>query len=78
MKDIFPEIVIKENDSKTEIFINGKLVDGACRYSVEHEGGEMPILRLDFPAIHMTLEGKMIPKLPEIFNGFYVPRKEIE
>ncbi|MDE7298722.1 MAG: hypothetical protein K2N94_07820 [Lachnospiraceae bacterium] len=78
MKDGFPEIVIKEKGSTTEILINGKPVEGVNRYSVEHEGGEAPILRLDFPAVHMTLDGKLIPELPEIFKGFYVRRIENE
>lgn len=39
MKSGLPEILIKENNSKTEIFINGKQVEGVCRYSVEHVWG---------------------------------------
>ncbi len=77
MKGIFPEIIIKENDfSKTEIYIDGKLIKGACGYSIQHEAGQMPVLSLDFPALHMTFEGKLIPKLPEVFEGLYEPIKK--
>ena len=39
MNEIIPRVVIKETINGTEISINGKVVEGVQKYSVEHEGG---------------------------------------
>lgn len=72
-RDIFPRVVIKETPKGTQISINGKIVDGVCGYSVEHEAGKIPVLRLCLSAINMELDEKMIPELPDVFKEFYKP-----
>lgn len=76
MKDNpFPKIEIKEGQSRndTEITINGKKINGVSKHVIVHEGGKAPVLQLEFPASNMTLDGKMIPELPEVFQNFYMP-----
>ena len=70
---IFPSVRIKETPNGTEITINGKKIDGVCRYSIEHKGGSLPILSLEFPAVNMDINERMIPVLPEVFREFYQP-----
>lgn len=70
---IIPRVSIKETPDGTEITINGKKIEGVCKYRVEHEGGKLPVLCLEFLATKMEVNGKMIPALPEIFRGFYKP-----
>lgn len=68
----FPVISIKESKAKTEILINGIHIEKwVSNYSVVHESGEVPILRLDIPAINMDLEGEMFPQLPDILKSYY-------
>ena len=73
MNEIIPRVVIKETINGTEISINGKVVEGVQKYSVEHEGGKLPVLHLYLIAANMELNEKMIPALPDVFKDFYEP-----
>lgn len=71
---ILPKIVIKEDGfSESEIYINDKKIDGIESYSIQHTGGELPILQLNFVAMHMELETKAVPSLPDALKPFYKP-----
>lgn len=73
MDRTIPRVVIKETPNGTEISINGKVVEGVQKYSVEHKGGELPVLHLYLVASNMELNEKMVPALPEVFKDFYEP-----
>ena len=73
-----PEIVIKTDGIVgTEIFVNGKKLDGVRGFRFQQNALEnkgLPILQLDLKATNVTLETKAIPKLPYPFSEFYVEK----
>lgn len=71
-----PHIEIKQDGITTEIFIDGKKLNGVRKIGFEYENKNcLPILKLDFLATDLAIDGQFIPELPEIFIDFY-KRKE--
>lgn len=71
-----PEIKIKNSGRHSEIFVDGKKLDGikGCRFihsTSENEG--LPILQIDVVAADVTLETDILPALPYPFNQHYIP-----
>lgn len=69
----FPKIIIKEG-KVPQILIDGKELplDDVLGYKIEHRGGGVPILSIDFCAMNLELSGIVVPKLPDILEGYYV------
>ena len=58
----------------TEVFIDGKKVEGVRKVSFCKTAGTLPVLQLDLLATDMEIDAKVIPALPEIFQPFYIER----
>lgn len=82
MKVKMPKIIIKEDGTMTgtTITIDGKELptDGILGYKIEHRGGEIPTLSIDFSAMDLELNGVMMPRIPKILEGYYVNNMESE
>lgn len=82
MKVKVPEITIKEGmaPKNTIITIDGKELplDGILGYKIEHRGGGIPVLSIDFCAMNLELNGIVMPRLPDILEGYYVSNMENE
>jgi hypothetical protein len=61
----------------TTIKINGIKVDGVRSFKIEQNAGALPTLKMELIATSLTLDGVMLPVLPDIFKEFY-ERKELE
>lgn len=72
-KTIPPHIVIKTNWAKTEIFVDGKKMEGVRGISFSKDRLKMPVLSIDLLAADVTIDSYLIPELPEVFRGFYEP-----
>ena len=64
-------IEIKQNDMKTEVFINGRKIEGVRKVSFEHDSAKRPILQLEFLATDTTIDCIRIPELPDAVKPFY-------
>ncbi len=82
MKVKTPKIIIKEDGTMTgaTITIDGKELptDGILGYKIEHRGGEVPTLSIDFSAMDLELNGVVVPRIPKILEGYYVSNMESE
>lgn len=71
-----PQILIKTNGiTGTEVFIDGKKVDGVTGIRFSHdyrENSGLPILQIDLKATNINLETKMLPALPSPFSEHYL------
>lgn len=76
MKVKIPKITIEEGGypGTTVITIDGMELplDGVLGYKIEHSGGKLPVLSIDFSAMNLELKGVVMPKLPEILKDYYV------
>lgn len=71
-----PSILIKTDGMKSEVFVDGKKIEGVIALRFFHDNREnrgTPILQIDLFASNVTLDAEMLPALPEPFNGFYLP-----
>ncbi len=72
-----PHIEIKTNGVHAEIFIDGKKINGVRGYEPTHEASNIPILQLHLKATDVTVEGLMLPELPEPYKDFYVSKRKL-
>ena len=76
-----PEIVISTNGiTGTEIFINGKKLEGVTGFRFTQtykEDNGFPRLQIDLIATNVTLESKVLPRLPEPYINRYLPIYEL-
>lgn len=68
-----PKIEINTTGILATVKCDGKEIKGVRGYSISHNAGEIPILRLDLNATNLTIDGVMCPELPEVFKPFYKP-----
>lgn len=67
-----PKIEIRANGYQSKIFIDGVEVKGIRSYSIEHEAGRKPILRVDLVATDVTVDcGGILPELPYPISQYY-------
>lgn len=64
-------ILIKTSGIKTELFIDGKKVDGIRKISFDKVAGECPVLQIALKATDIEIDGDLIPALPKILEPFY-------
>lgn len=70
-----PEIVIKTDGTISELFVDGKKLEGVTNYYFTHdkrENNTLPKLLIELKATNITLDAKMLPTLPEPFSGHFV------
>lgn len=75
-----PEIKIITDGKKSEIFVDGKKLEGVIGYKVVHSTKDehaLPRLQIDLRATNVTLDADMIPALPEPFSSFYVSKHKL-
>lgn len=76
-----PHIKITTNGiTKTEVEIGGKKLKGVTgiRFVQNYkENNGLPILQIDLKATNVEIDAKILPALPEPFNGFYIPITEL-
>ena len=53
-------IEIKTDGAFSQIFIDGKKLNGVRNYKLEHAAGEAPTLTLDLNAFDLTVDGQML------------------
>lgn len=54
------------------VFVDGVKVPDVRGYSLEHNAGKLPVLKLDMLASEITFDGDgFVPALPEMFRPFY-------
>ena len=71
-----PEIVIKTDGiCNTRIFVDGKELDGVRSFYISQDAGMLPELHLTMVATDLTLKGKCLLKLPEIYERCYKMRE---
>lgn len=71
-------ILIKTSGIRTELFIDGKKVDGMRKITFEKKAGEVPVVCVDLKATDMEIDGELIPELPEVFKPFYILKETSE
>lgn len=71
-----PQILIQTDGiTNTKILIDGKELPGVAgvRFSQSYkENKGLPMLQIDLKATNVTLDAKMLPVLPEPYNGQYI------
>ena len=71
-----PQILIQTDGiTNTKVIIDGKELPGVAgvRFSQSYkENKGLPILQIDLKATNVTLDAKMLPALPEPYNGQYI------
>lgn len=69
-----PEIVINTNGVIGTVIVDGiDMSDKITAYEIRHEGGKLPELILKLCGENMTVNGAMVPALPEVFKPYYKP-----
>lgn len=68
------KIQINTKGIKAKIFIDGEELKGVRGYTIEHNAGGIPILKLNLSAKDLELDGDFIPALPEVYRAFYEER----
>lgn len=72
-----PNIIIRTDGiTGTEVYVNGEKLEDVVgiRFTQSYkENKGLPVLQIDLKATNVTLDAKMIPALPEPFNGCYLP-----
>lgn len=71
-------ILIKTSGIRTELFIDGKKVNGVREITFEKKAGEAPVVCVDLKAVDMEIDGELIPELPEVFKPFYALKEPSE
>lgn len=70
-----PEIRIKTDGiTGTKIFVDGKELEGVIGFEFKQSYRKkqgIPVLQIEMKATNVTLDSKLIPKLPEPFSSFY-------
>lgn len=72
-----PHIEITTRGTRTTVKMNGTEIPV---YMVRYEHGgrsSIPQLELCMPALNVTLDTDFLPRLPEPWNSFYVPRPDL-
>lgn len=54
------EIKIKTDGAFSEIFIDGKKIEGVRCYELTHGAGGVPILRIDLNALKLDVDGRIL------------------
>lgn len=71
-----PQILIQTDGiQNTKVFVDGKELTGVAgiRFSQSYkENKGLPILQIDLKATNVTLDAKILPALPEPYNGQYI------
>ncbi|NBI10264.1 hypothetical protein D1641_09610 [Colidextribacter sp. OB.20] len=68
------KIEIKTEGVKGKVLVDGKEMPGVRSYSVHHDAGSIPMVRLDLIGTDLFIDGNgFIPALPEVFKSFYRP-----
>lgn len=67
----FPKFEISTDGVITTIKCDGKVVKGVRAFALSQKAGEIPILTLDLNATDLSVDGTMLPELPEVFRPFY-------
>jgi hypothetical protein len=66
-----PKIEINTDGIIAHIKVDGNDVCGVRGYVLTHNAGEIPVLHLDLIATNLTVDGVMLPELPDVFKPFY-------
>lgn len=53
-------IEIKTDGTSSQIFIDGRKLNGVRNYKLEHAAGKAPTLTLDLNAFDLTVDGQML------------------
>lgn len=53
-------IEIKTDGTSSQIFIDGRKLNGVRNYKLEHVAGKAPTLTLDLNAFDLTVDGQML------------------
>lgn len=76
--DNAPHIEIKQNGMLTEIFVDGRKINGVRKVSFEYSCDNLlPVLKLDLLATDMAVDATLVPELPEVFKPFYKKVQDI-
>lgn len=71
-----PQILIQTDGiQNTKVFVDGKELTGVAgiKFSQNYkENKGLPVLQIDLKATNVTLDAKMLPALPEPYNGQYI------
>jgi hypothetical protein len=67
-----PKIEISTDGINAVVRIDGNNVsDKITGYKLRHTAGNIPVLSIDFIATNLTVDGKMVPELPDVLKPFY-------
>ena len=72
-----PNIVIKTNGINAKLFLDGKEIPCVRGYTIKHDAANLPVLQISLLATDVTLEGDMLPALPEAYRDFYVSKESL-
>lgn len=74
-----PQIIIKTNGTFSEIYVDGVKMEGVvgCRFLHNKRDGHLPILEIELNATNVTLDAQMLPALPKLYAGGYLPIAEL-
>lgn len=76
---MIPKIEIRQDGILTKVFMNGQQLYGIRGIHFDRTvDNDVPILKLDIIAADMTLDCRVIPKLPDIYEPFYEEKKLVE
>ena len=76
MKTEVPHILIKSDGCFSDIYVDGKKIEGVRKISFLHETGvnnNIPIISVEFPARDVVLDCRLAPSLPDFYKPFYEP-----
>ena len=62
---------------KTDVFINGKEVEGIRKITITQEAGKNMNISFDLTADKLTINGNMLLKLPDAYEPFYTRKEPI-
>ena len=67
-------ITITTDGAQASILMNGiEISNTVSEYTIVHKAGELPVINLKITGVDMSVNGVMIPELPDIYKGYYVP-----
>lgn len=68
---MIPKIEIRTNGVTSDVFIDGAKINNVRAVRFSHNGGDIPLMSLEFVAADLYLDGEFVPALPKPFDKWY-------
>ena len=65
------KILIESDGIHGRLYIDGEEVKDVLCIGYSHEGGRIPVLRVDLLADSVSIDSDLVPQLPDIYKPFY-------